>query len=321
MITQKATILCIYEILKKYSDEDHIISADKIIEKLKLNYDVDMERRAVYRNIDALRSFGIEIEGYKDNREGYYLIDREFELSEVRLLCDAIASSERLNEKDGKKIIEKLIDSQSIFQRRMLRKTFFVKKESNIVSNQLFYNIDALNAAISQGCKVRSQLLEYNFEQELIEKETVVLSPYVTLWADAMYYIVAKREESDELEHFRIDLMRDIRILEREIDMIFGGINPEQYAEKCILQNKELRERFEIKCEVDLWQEIVEKFGTDATAIKIEKGYVTVRFFTILSKMETWVMQNLDKCKVLAPTHFYEKIQVKVSQIYKEYWN
>ena len=75
MISQKATILCIYEILKKYSDENHIISAEKIREKLKVIYDVDMERRAIYRNIDALRSMGIDIEGYTDNREGYYLIE------------------------------------------------------------------------------------------------------------------------------------------------------------------------------------------------------------------------------------------------------
>lgn len=54
MIAQKATILCLCEILKKYSDENHILSAEKIREKLKIIYDVDMERRATYRNIEAL---------------------------------------------------------------------------------------------------------------------------------------------------------------------------------------------------------------------------------------------------------------------------
>lgn len=35
MIASKATILCLYEILKKYTDESHILSAEKIREKLK----------------------------------------------------------------------------------------------------------------------------------------------------------------------------------------------------------------------------------------------------------------------------------------------
>ena len=55
MIAQKATILCLCEILKKYSDENHILSAEKIREKLKIIYDVDMERRATYRNIWELK--------------------------------------------------------------------------------------------------------------------------------------------------------------------------------------------------------------------------------------------------------------------------
>ena len=119
----KATILCLYEILKKYTDESHILSAEKIREKLKSIYDVDMERRAIYRNIEALRSMGIEIAGYQDNREGYFLIDREFELSEIRLLCDAVAASDMIKESSSKIIIKKLLESQSIFQSRMLQKT------------------------------------------------------------------------------------------------------------------------------------------------------------------------------------------------------
>ena len=106
MIAPKATILCLYEILKKYTDESHILSAEKIREKLKSIYDVDMERRAIYRNIEALRSMGIEIAGYQDNREGYFLIDREFELSEVRLLCDAVAASDMIKESTSKIIIK-----------------------------------------------------------------------------------------------------------------------------------------------------------------------------------------------------------------------
>ena len=171
MIPQKATILCIYEILKTYSDENHILSAEKIREKLKKLYDIDMERRAIYRNIDALRSIGIEIEGYQENREGYYLVDRLFELSEIRLLCDAVASSEMIEEAAGKQIIRRLIDTQSIFQGRMLQKTLFIKPERNPQSRQLFYTIDILNVAINQGCKVSARLMELGLTHTRTEKE------------------------------------------------------------------------------------------------------------------------------------------------------
>ncbi len=51
----------------------------------------------------------------------------------------------------------------------MLQKTVFVKSEKKILSKQLFYNIDALNVAINQGCKVSAKLLKYGVNQELEE--------------------------------------------------------------------------------------------------------------------------------------------------------
>ena len=321
MIAQKATIICLYEVLKKYTDENHILSAEKIREKLKIIYDVDMERRAIYRNIEALRSMGIEIEGYQDNREGYYLIDREFELSEIRLLCDAVAASDMIKEDTGKVIIKKLIDSQSIFQGRMLQKTVFVKSEKKIVSKHLFYNIDALNVAINQGCKVSVRLLEYGVDQKLVEvtEGNIVLSPYVTIWAEGNYYILAKREHAEQLEHFRIDHMKDIILLERGVDMIFGGLNPSQYANRYIFQKGEMKEKYEIECGADLWQEIAENFGKDAMVLRKNYNGMTVRISSIPSVMHTWIMAHINKCEVIGPKRFRDEIQIEIMEAYKKY--
>ena len=76
------------------------------------------------------------------------------------------------------------------------------------------------------------RLLEYGEDRKLVEVQdgNIVFSPYVTIWAEGNYYILAKREHFNHLEHFRIDHMKDIVILERGVDMIFGGLNPGQYA-------------------------------------------------------------------------------------------
>lgn len=321
MIAQKATILCVYEILKMYTDENHILSAEKIREKLKTVYNVDMERRAIYRNIDALRSMGIEIEGYQENREGYYLIDREFELSEIRLLCDAVAASDIIKEETGKTIIRKLIDTQSVFQGRMLQKTVFVKSEKKILSKQLFYNIDALNVAINQGCKVSARMMEYGLDHELTEKREspIVFSPYVTLWAEGNYYILAKKEGMDKLEHFRIDLMKDVVILERGVDMIFGGFNPGQYAREYIFQNGEKKERYEIECRRDLWQNVADTFGKDAAVMRIDDCDISIKIMAVPSQMRAWVLQHMEECDVTAPRKFREEIQRIIMEAYKKY--
>ena len=322
MICQKATILCVYEILKRYSDENHIISAEKIREKLKILYDVDMERRAIYRNIDALRSMGIDIEGYKENREGYYLIDRTFEVSEIRLLCDAVAASDMIKEENSKEIIHKLLDTQSVFQSRMLQKTIYVKNRQKILNKQLFYNIDTLNIAINQGCKVGVCLLEYNQEMRLEQSggAPVVLSPYATVWASGNYYILAKPEGGEELTHYRIDYLKDIVLLERNADMIFGGINPTQYAQRFICENGERVGHYEVECDRGLWKELAETFGADVTVIKSEGDKLLVKIRCIPSIMREWALAHGAWCEVIAPRQFKDEIQKAVMEVYKKYW-
>lgn len=49
--------------------------------------------------------------------------------------------------------------------------------------------------------------------------------------------------------HYRIDYLKDIAILEQNVDMIFGGINPDQYAERYIYQTEKNVERYDIECD------------------------------------------------------------------------
>lgn len=322
MISQKATILCVYEILKKYSDENHIMSADDIRKKLKAVYDVDMERRSVYRNIDALRSMGIEIEGYQDNRKGYYLIEREFELPEVRLLCDAVAASAMITQDKSKQLVQRLIGTQSVFQGRMLQKTVYVKPDGAVSSKQIFYNIDAINVAINQGCMVSAKLMKYGYDMTLVEAETCpeTFSPYATLWAEGNYYIVVKIEGDDQLTQLRLDLLRDIVLLEREADAFFGRIDLDQYARKNIINQGQCEGWYCVECEASLWDEIVERFGLETKVTRDDGERITARIFTTKGKMKKWVLNHLTECSVLEPRKFRDEIQAYVGEAYERYW-
>ena len=227
-----------------------------------------------------------------------------------------------IKEETSREIINKLIDTQSVFQGRMLQKTVYVKEKQKIVNKQLFYNIDTLNIAINQGCKVAVHLLEYNMDVELVESErgAVVVSPYATMWAFGDYYILAKPEDEEELTHYRIDYLKDIVILERNVDMIFGGVNPAQYAEKFIYQNGENVERYDIECDKALWNSLAEAFGNQISLIRNEDSKVVVKIRCIPSVMRKWVLEHLDRCEVVAPKHFRDEIQKTVMEAYKKYW-
>lgn len=85
-------------------------------------------------------------------------------------------------------------------------------------------------------------------------------------------------------EH-RIDYLKDIVILERNVDMIFGGVNPAQYAEKFIYQNGENVERYDIECEKALWNSLAEVFGNQISVIRSDESKVLAKIRCIPSVM------------------------------------
>ena len=101
--------------------------------------------------------------------------------------------------------------------------------------------------------------------------------------------------------------------------MIFGGLNPSQYANHYIFQKGEMQEKYEIECGADLWQEIAETFGKDAMLLRKNYSGMTVRISSIPSVMHTWIMAHINKCEVIGPKRFRDEIQMEIMEAYKKY--
>lgn len=66
---KKMVIFNILEILKNYSDVDHRLTQQDIIEYLKKDYDMIIDRKTVLRNINDLIEEGIDID-YDESERG-----------------------------------------------------------------------------------------------------------------------------------------------------------------------------------------------------------------------------------------------------------
>lgn len=95
---QRLKILYLYDILLKKTDEEHPISMPEIVRELG-DYGISAERKALYEDIEALRTYGLDIISIRGKKTGYYIGSRDFELPELKLLADAVSSSRFLTEK------------------------------------------------------------------------------------------------------------------------------------------------------------------------------------------------------------------------------
>ena len=87
-------------LLLENTDENHDITLQQIIEKLAL-YNVTAERKSLYDDIAQLNDFGIKIKKTQYGKTFHYqLINRDFEIAELKLLVDSVASAKFITEKN-----------------------------------------------------------------------------------------------------------------------------------------------------------------------------------------------------------------------------
>ncbi len=94
---QKLKVLHVMDILRTETDPEHGLTMPQLIERLAAR-GVDAERKGIYRDIETLREFGLDIRQLKRQPVQYALAERDFELSQLTLLVDAVQSSRFLSD-------------------------------------------------------------------------------------------------------------------------------------------------------------------------------------------------------------------------------
>ena len=106
---QKIKLLYIMEALLEDTDEDRCMSAQDLIDYLA-ERDVEVERKTIFSDIATLKEFGLDIGvSKKKDKSGYYIMSRDFELAELKIIVEAILSSRYISAKKSKALIEKLV--------------------------------------------------------------------------------------------------------------------------------------------------------------------------------------------------------------------
>ena len=90
---QKLKLLYLAKIMQEQTDDTHMLTMPQIISELA-KYDIEAQRKSIYDDLAALNFFGIEIIKYQEfGKTFYYCGARDFELAELHIIIDAIASS------------------------------------------------------------------------------------------------------------------------------------------------------------------------------------------------------------------------------------
>lgn len=240
MYAKKLITINILRILQGHSDAAHPISQKEIIKYLKDEYGMEVDRKAVRRNIDFLIDAGYEIKpaspekkrmmpngetGEKEEQPlitDIYLV-RDFSDAELRMLIDSVLFSGHIPHSQRKELAEKLESLSSKYFRSHMKHVLTVP--DNLPENpQLFLNIELLGEAIYEGRKVSFQYLEYGVDKKLHPKlredgsvREYVVNPYQMAAKEGKYYLICNYDKYDGISNYRVDRITKVEKLDEPV--------------------------------------------------------------------------------------------------------
>jgi predicted DNA-binding transcriptional regulator YafY len=302
---QKLKILYIRDYLEKNSHEDHPVRASELIYMLEHDHNILCERKTIYSDIEALKDFGMDIVSIPGKNGGYYLASRNFELPEVKLLINAVQSSRYLTEKKSKELIVKLCDQCSIQDAGLVRRDVRVSGRVKSMNESIYYNIDAIQDAISQGKQISFRYFDWGIDgQRHYREKTYSASPYGLCQDSENCYLLAWSQRHG-ITSYRIDRMSHIQILpENRIpcpELTGAAFN--EHANRLFQMYSGEIVNVKMQFEKDFANVVIDRFGKDTMLIPEPDG---IHFnFTVpvaLSPMFfSWLIGFGDKARILYP--------------------
>ena len=301
---QKLKLLYLMKILLLQTDETHSLSVGELISKLA-EHGVNAERKTIYDDIEALRQFGLDIVMEKTKAYGYHIAGRDFELPELKLLADAVQSSKFITEKKSLELIKKLESLASIYDAGKLRRQVFIHNRVKSMNESIYYSVDTLHEAITDGKKISFRYFDYDIRKEGVFRKggaPYIVSPIALSWSEENYYLISHSDEREGFTHFRVDRMRDVEKLEEDRNVGDGALNLANYSKKVFGMFGGAETDVRLRVSNQLAGAIIDRFGKDVIIVPDGEAHFTVSLRVVLSPVfHGWLFQFGELCEVLSP--------------------
>ena len=116
----KIKILYIMNMLLNESDREHPINANDIISRLA-DMGIVAERKSIYADISTLMEYGLDIEKSEEYKGGYYIASQLFERDELKLIIDAIKSSDAISDEKAESLIKRVVQLGNVYDMEKLQ--------------------------------------------------------------------------------------------------------------------------------------------------------------------------------------------------------
>ena len=277
---QKLKLLYLYKMLNEQTDSEHGLSMSDILERLAAA-GIDAERKGIYRDLDVLREFGLNITTLKRSPVEYTLERSGMTLAEITLLIDAVQGSKFLTQRMSSHLVNSIRTLASEPEREQLNKRIHVDGRIKSQNDSVFYNVDTIHDAMRQKRKVSFLYFKYDARlkrQVQHDGKPYVQTPVQVVFSDGFYYLITWSDTHEDFVRFRIDRMKLVQVSNEAATRNATIAN---YAyEDFALQSFGMFNGETVSAKLHVapgaMDIIVDRFGTDIMSYPDEGGYADV---------------------------------------------
>ncbi len=343
---KKIIILYILNILRKYTDVNHPMTQQQIAEKLLADYEMEVNRSTVKRNLSDLIDAGYDI-GYRevprslkvkgsdekdDNTiltDFYY--EHDFSQSELHMLIDGLLFSRSVPYRQRKDLIEKLGNlSSSYFSKRM--KHVHSMNADSPQNPRLFLNIEVLDEAIADGKQVEITYGHYGTDMKLHpvlnEDGTVkrqLLNPYQLVASEGRYYLICNNDKYSTVANYRIDRIMEIQLLDTDakpksqVEGLEDGLKLQDYVYQNVNMFAGKPEKVEFVIPKSAVSLVIDFFGKHVSFFEQPDGTVSCNLTASREAMRHWASQFATVVRVISPPELVEEIREEIRKAAARY--
>lgn len=340
---QKMKPYLVYEYLMRNSDENHVVSASEVGGYLE-EFGISAERRSIYKDIEEINKAILLIDGsaedvfeaeelcedeeertiiYDKSRKGFYVRQRKYDASDIRFLAESVYSARFVDEKTAKRLIGVLGGLISEYEHEKITHEVFLTDRVKTDNTAVFNNINTISSAMARELdgekhipeKIKFKYLyrdvkNYKVYSERGKGAEYVVSPFMLLVSEGLYYLLAFDDKKQKMRTFRVDRMKGVKYtgISRDGEEEFKKIRLDDYSLSHFGMFEGVREHVTLRFTNNLLDTVIDRFGTrDIVFSKVDDKHFSVVVSVAISKQfYGWLCGFGNQVKILAPSNVVE---------------
>ena len=278
---QKLKLLYLMRILQSETDPGRGLSMPQIIERLS-EFGVSAERKSLYRDIDALREIGFNVQTLPTRPVQYVLVRSELTLDDVMMLVDIVQSSRFITERKSNQLVKSLKNLVSERERKLLNQRVHVEGRVKSLSESVFHSVDTIHEALQNKRQIEFLYFSYGTKLKRNARHSgkrYRLTPVKVVYANDNYYLAAYDGDDGTIKTYRIDRMELLQVSEHPAvrNQVIANYDYEDFAHQSFGMFHGDAASVTLHVEAPLMDVIVDRFGHDVEVLTSSDEYADIR--------------------------------------------